>query len=161
MIYSVICFILIYTVYTTKGKAESDRHEALVNGGGITSQGNPVTTGLFSYALLKIFRDYKILYSVFWVSLLGVMYYENVSTIYLLLLFPFMLRTALYRLEEVYFIMIPIYFALHGLGFLWLTVLFWRNPFAGLKVIKKPLNKRALILDYCLFIIFIIYIDFI
>lgn len=156
--------VTLYTVFKTNGKVESDRFEALqlsrenmIKGTKHThtSQGNPITTGIFSVLLSLTFKDLRFLSALFWVWVFVSLYLNSISPIVIYLLMPFILRTALYRLEEVYYIMIPYYYGVLFFG-AWgiIALLFWRRFGASRKVLmNKKLNKSALCLDYILLII--------
>lgn len=143
-------------------KKESDRQEALelsktaALSGRLpynlkTSRNNPITTGIFSILISIPFKDLRWLTMAFWAWTAAACYLNGVHPYIILFLITIIFRTMYYRLEEVYFIFVPLYYAVSYFG-AWglLVLLLWRNPFTSFQAFSKPLDGKALVLDYCL-----------
>lgn len=155
-ILTVWIYFMIYHIAIIK--KESDRQEALIISrnavlnfsnpySNVTSQGNPITTGIFSIIISLPFNDVRHLTFIFWLALIAIFYngIHFISYGLFLILFLPVSRTLYYQLSEIYFIILAVYFTKKY----WL-LLFWRNPFAVIGLNAKNINLFAAVLDYCL-----------
>lgn len=79
----------------------------------LTAIGNPLTTGTSSILYASIL-DERNLSFLFWLWIVAIFYNGRHFTLYALMmivLFPLFARTMIYRLEELYFGLIPTYYA--------------------------------------------------
>lgn len=158
MLFILTTWLYFMVYHIAVNKKESDRQEALIISRNamlnfsnpylrVTSQGNPITTGIFSIILSLPFNDVRHLTFLFWLALIAVFYkgihFVNYG-IFLILFLP-VSRTMYYQLSEIYFIILGVYFTKK-----WWLLLFWRNPIAVLSLKANSMNMIAVVLDYCL-----------
>lgn len=110
-------------VYNYGDKAGTDRDNALIIsserfGQGLnpydtlTSINNPITTGISSILYSSILNERHLSF-MFWLWIMGIFYSGKnfiVYSFFILTGFIFFARTMIYRLEELYFGIIPIYY---------------------------------------------------
>lgn len=158
MLFILTAWLYFMIYHIAVNKKESDRQEALTMSRNavlnfddpyaqVTSQNNPITTGIFSIIISLPFNDIRHLTFIFWLSLIAV-FYNGIHFInyglFLMLFLP-VSRTLYYQLSEIYFIILAVYFTKKY----WLLLL-WRNPFAFIRLTNKNINLLAAVLDYCL-----------
>lgn len=120
----VITMFIYNCVYNYSDKKGTDRDNALIIASERYKQGlnpydtltainNPITTGVSSILLASIINERHLSF-IFWIWITAIFYTGKHFVLYSIIMlcgFIFFARTMIYRLEELYFGIIPLYYA--------------------------------------------------